>query len=79
MTREEIDDVLLAIKAACDVAPLTVESHEKAVDISRRYQLSFYDAHICASAILFGSDVTLSEDMQDGIKIDGMKISNPFI
>lgn len=40
MTWEEIDTVLLAVKAACDVVLQTLESHEKAVQISRRYQLS---------------------------------------
>ena len=78
MSWEEIDAVLQAIRAACDVVPLTLESHTRAVEISRRYRLSFYDAHICASAILFNAEVVLSEDMQDGTKIDGMSIRNPF-
>ena len=34
MTWEEIDTVLVAVKAACDVVPLTLESYEKAVQIS---------------------------------------------
>ena len=79
MSWEEIDGVLLAVKAACDVVPLTVESHEKAVEVSKRYQLSFYDAHICASAILSGAKFALSEDMQNGMTIDGITIHNPFI
>lgn len=78
MTWEEIDAVLLAVKAACDVVPLTLESHEKAVQISKRYQLSFYDAHICAAAILSGAKLLLSEDMQDGMKIDALFVKNPF-
>jgi predicted nucleic acid-binding protein len=76
---EEIDAVLLAVNAACSVVPLTAESHEKAVDISKRYRLSFYDAHICVSAILSGAGIMLSEDMQDGMNIDGVSIRNPFI
>lgn len=79
MSWEEVDAVLLAVKTACDIIPLTVESHEKAVEISKRYQLSFYDAHICASAILSGVKVVLSEDMQNGMEIDGMTIRNPFV
>lgn len=79
MSWDEIDTVLLAVKAACDVAPLTVESHARAVEISRRFQLSFYDAHICASAILSGAGIVLSEDMQNGMKIDGLTIRNPFM
>lgn len=78
MTWEEIDTVLQAVKAACDVVPLTLESHEKAVQITKRYQLSFYDANICAAAILSGVKVVLSEDMQDGMKIDTIAVKNPF-
>lgn len=78
MSWEEIDALLLAVKAACDVAPLTLESHEKAVQIAKRYQLSFYDANICASAVSSGAKKLLSEDMQDGLKIDGMIVRNPF-
>lgn len=78
MTWEEIDAVLLAVKAACHVVPLTLESHEKAVQIAKRYQLSFYDAHICAAAILSGAKLLLSEDMQDGMKIDALAVKNPF-
>ncbi len=78
MSWEEIDAVLLAIKAACDVVPLTVESHERAVQIAKRFQLSIYDAHICAAAILSGAKTLLSEDMQRGMKIDVLVIKNPF-
>ena len=78
MTWEEIDTVLVAVKAACDVVPLTLESYEKAVQISKRYQLSFYGAHICAAAILSGTKIVLSEDMQNGMKIDTISVKNPF-
>lgn len=78
MSWDEIDAMLLAVKAACEVAPLTLESHEKAVQIAKRYQLSLYDANICASAILSGAKVLLSEDMQNGLKIDGLSVKNPF-
>jgi predicted nucleic acid-binding protein len=78
MSWEEIDAVLLAVKTACDVVSLTLESHEKAVQIAKRYQLSFYDAHICSAAILSGAKVLLSEDMQDGMKIEGVVVNNPF-
>ena len=78
MTWDEIEAVLLAVKTACDVVPLTLESHEKAVQISRRYQLSFYDANICAATILSGAKVVLSEDMQDGMKIDAIVVKNSF-
>lgn len=78
MPWSEVDAVLLAIKAACDVVPLTVASHEKAVAIAKRYQLAIYDANIVASALLCGADVLLSEDMHSGLSIDALVIRNPF-
>ncbi len=78
MPWEEIDALLLAVKATCEVMPLTLSSHEKAEQLSKRYSLSFYDAHICAAAALSGAENLLSEDMQDGIDIDGVVICNPF-
>jgi predicted nucleic acid-binding protein len=74
----EVEALLLAVKAACEVMPLTVASHEKAVELAKRFQLSFYDANIVASALLSGAAVLLSEDMHSGMQIDGLFIQNPF-
>jgi predicted nucleic acid-binding protein len=46
---------------------------------AKRYQLSFYDAHICAAAVLSGAKTLLCGDMQSGMKIDGLVVNNPFI
>lgn len=74
----EIDALLLAVKAACKVVPLTMASHEKAVELAKRYQLSFYDANIVASAIIAGAPALLTEDMHNGLLIDGLTLQNPF-
>ena len=79
MPWEEVDPLLLAVKSACDVLPLTLASHEKAVEVAKRFQLSLYDANIVATALLSGAKVLLSEDMQSGMLIDGLLIQNPFI
>lgn len=78
MPWHEIDALLLAVKTACDVLPLTVASHEKAVEVAKRFQLSFYDANIVAAALISGAQVLLSEDMHGGLLIDGLVIQNPF-
>ncbi len=78
MPGEEIEALLLAVKAFCDIQPLTVASHEKAVEIAKRFQLSFYDANIVASALLSGAEVLFSEDMHSGMLIDGIRVQNPF-
>jgi predicted nucleic acid-binding protein len=79
MPWQEVDAVLQAVKAACAVLPLTVETHEKAVEIAKRFHLSFYDANIVASALASGASMLLSEDMQAGLLIDGLQIQNPFL
>ena len=78
MPWQEVDALLLAVKAACEVLPLTVGSHEKAIELAKRFQLSFYDANIVACALLSGTPVLLSEDMHSGLLIDGLLIQSPF-
>ena len=79
MPWEEVDALLLAVKAACEIVPLTLASHEKAVELAKRFQLALYDAHIVATALASGAKVLLSEDMQSGMHIDGLLIQNPFM
>ena len=78
MSWQEVDEVLLALKAACVVLPSTLATHEMAVQLAKRFKLSFYDAHIVASAVSSGASTLLSEDIQSGLLIDGLSIQNPF-
>jgi hypothetical protein len=79
MPWQEIDALLMAVKAACEVWPLTLASHEKAIELAKRFQLSFYDASIVACALLSGAHLLLSEDMHSGLQIDGLAIDNPLM
>ncbi|MDD2808211.1 PIN domain-containing protein [Rhodoferax sp.] len=78
MPWQEIDALLLAVKTACEVLPLTVESHLKAIELAKRFQLSFYDAHVVASALMSGTHLLLTEDMHAGLKIETLVLANPF-
>jgi len=78
MPWQEIEALLIAVKAACQVVPLTLESHEKAIEVAKRFKLPFYDANIVACALLSGVPELLSEDMRGGLQIDGLVIQNPF-
>ncbi len=49
-----------------------------AVDIQRRYQISFWDAMVIHSAISLGCAVVWSEDLADGQVYDNIQIKNPF-
>jgi len=62
-----------------DAEPLTTESHRRGVALAVRYGLSVYDGQIVASALLAGCATLWSEDMQDGLVVDGqLTVRNPF-
>jgi predicted nucleic acid-binding protein len=49
-----------------------------ALQVQSRYQLSFYDSLIIAAAQTAGCKRLLTEDLQHGQVMDGLKIVNPF-
>lgn len=71
---------LAELRALVEVEPLTVETHEGALWLSERYQLSFYHAMIISAALLAGSEILWSENMQHGLTVDGrLTVRNPFL
>ncbi|MFK0208126.1 PIN domain-containing protein [Agrobacterium sp. NPDC090283] len=65
--------------AAARIVPLDVSIHLAALDVAERYSVAFYDALMLAAALEAESAVFLSEDMHDGLTVEGrMKIVNPF-
>ena len=49
-----------------------------AVDLHRLHGISFWDALIVKSAAAAGCKILLTEDLQHGRLIDGVRIENPF-
>jgi predicted nucleic acid-binding protein len=79
MPWDEIGEALNAIRVLCEpVVSLTVETHEVSIELAQRLGYQIYDASIIAAAMEAGCDVLYSEDMQDGKKIRGLTIRNPF-
>jgi predicted nucleic acid-binding protein len=76
----QIHQALAAIRAlARAIHPIDLETHERALGLAQRYGFAFYDALIVASALGARCGVLFSEDMQDGLEIEGgLRISNPF-
>lgn len=75
----DINEFLDLVRSLCSPVPLTIETHDRGRTVSERYGLSVYDAMIVASALLAGCELLYSEDMQDGMVIDGqLRICNPF-
>lgn len=79
LTWRELGHLVEAVRAKCEVQPLTEEVHDQARELAERYRLSFYDASIVSSALEAGCRVLYSEDMQHGFKVGRtLTIRNPF-
>jgi predicted nucleic acid-binding protein len=80
MTWDEIRHASEAIRQLCSaVVSLEADGHANAIGIAQRYQLSFFDALMISSGLANDCKVLWSEDMQDGLVIDGkLHIRNPF-
>lgn len=80
MPLPEVKEILDTVRAVCDVVPLTVETHDRALAIVARYGFSLYDSLLIAAALIAGSKRLYCEDLQHGQVIDRqLRIVNPFV
>jgi predicted nucleic acid-binding protein len=71
--------LLLAIYKAAFHMPVTNdEVMTTAVELVQAHRLQLWDAVVCAASIAAGAKVLLSEDVQDGRIVNGLRIFNPF-
>jgi predicted nucleic acid-binding protein len=63
---------------AWPVHALDVSDVLAASELEERYQLSFWDALIIAAAQRMNADRVVTEDFQDGRRLEGILIENPF-
>ncbi len=62
------------------IVPLDADLHRIGLSISERYRLGIFDSTIVAAALRAESDILWSEDMQNGLVVEGrLTIRNPFI
>jgi len=80
MTWTEIRDALAAIRTVCPtILSMDVETHAEALQIAERHGYAIFDSLMIASALRAGAKTLWSEDMQDGMMINGqLRIANPF-
>lgn len=70
---------LSLLRGLLPVQAMTVDIHDTGLALAERHRLSIYDAMIVAAALHAECDVLWSEDMQDGLVIEGrLRIANPF-
>ncbi|RBP18203.1 putative nucleic acid-binding protein [Roseiarcus fermentans] len=61
------------------ITPPTTEAIiNRASGLARAHHLQFWDCVVCASSAGAGATALLTEDMQDGRTLDGLRLINPF-
>ncbi|MGC2530892.1 MAG: PIN domain-containing protein [Candidatus Acidiferrum sp.] len=53
--------------------------YQRALELSRRFSLSWYDSLIVAAALEADCRILYSEDFQHGQKFDNLRVQNPFL
>lgn len=75
----EVGRALAILRVFCpEPVPLTIETHERALQIAERYGYSIFDSLVIAAALNAGASTLYSEDMRHGQTIEGLTIRNPF-
>ena len=78
---KEVRRALGILRVFCpDPAPVTIETHDRAVQIAERYGYSIFDSLIVAAALERQCKTLYSEDLHAGQVIEGrLRVKNPFI
>jgi predicted nucleic acid-binding protein len=77
-TEAELRDIADDFFVQYTVIEIGQEIIRKASFLREQYRLSFWDGLIVASALASGATVLYSEDMHDGLTVEGLTIVNPF-
>ncbi len=79
MPLADIREVLKTVRTICRTEPLTVEDHDRGVEIMERYQFALYDSVLIASALRAGCKTLYTEDLQHRQIIERqLTLINPF-
>ena len=62
-----------------DCPPPQAEDYTAASRLTTKHKLQYFDALIITVAARAGATVLLSEDMHDGLEIEGLRVANPFV
>jgi predicted nucleic acid-binding protein len=75
-----VREILNTVRVVCHVEEVTVATHDRGLAVHERYGFSLYDSMIVSSALMAGSELLYSEDLQDGQVIDAqLRVTNPFL
>lgn len=74
------DEVLVLLESLAEmpICPITRDLVLEAAKLSRKCNISYWDAAILTAARLMGCAVVYSEDLNDSQDYDGVRVVNPF-
>lgn len=72
--RRALDAMILPLVQVWASAPL----YHRALDVKARWGFGFYDSLIVAAALQARVSHLLTEDLQHGQRVEGLRIENPF-
>lgn len=76
---EVVAQAVAEVQEGSTVSLVMPETIAQALTLAKKYQYSYYDSQILASALLAGCSTLFTEDMQHGQLIENsMTICNPF-
>lgn len=80
LTWPEVQQAVEKIVILCpNPRPLSIETNLRALGISRKYGFSIWDGLIVAAAAEARCSKLLTEDLQHGQVVEGVRIENPFL
>ena len=68
---KDVQNLIDQICSYCDLLYIDKDTINKALEIHSRYNYSYYDSLILASALEYGCDCLFTEDLSDGQIIEG--------
>lgn len=78
-SRDEIESSAREITEVCQIGAITFYTLLEALRLQSRYQFSYFDSLMLASALEYGCEYFISEDLTSGQVIDNkLTIMNPF-
>lgn len=79
LSYSQIRDAVQELSEGFPIVLVSVNTIEMALNLAERYQYSYFDSLILASALEAGCQILYSEDLQHGQRIENqLMIINPF-
>jgi predicted nucleic acid-binding protein len=79
LSYSQIREAVQELSEGFPIVLVSVNTIEMALNLAERYQYSYFDSLILASALEAGCQILYSEDLQDGQRIENqLMIINPF-